>query len=138
MKKYLEEVVRNQDRERHESIAEIKNNSLFVYNFIIEGDCYMNKQDIKNSGYINNSIGDNNNITLNHNAESLYDSAIKEIEVNIQGEDKKNAKDVVELIEGSIEKENPKLAQQLFNSLPTIVKSLPSVIQIGEKIASLF
>ena len=94
-------------------------------------------QDITNSGNFINSNGDGNNITLGVEDNSIYKLAVKEIIENVQGTDQEDAKDVIESIEDAMNKEKPRLAQRLLNSLPDVAKTLPAIVQIGQTIANL-
>ncbi|EGO2586791.1 hypothetical protein IHC39_002765 [Enterococcus faecalis] len=94
-------------------------------------------QDITNSGNFINSNGDGNNVTLSVEDNSIYKLAVKEIIENVQGTDQEDAKDVIESIEDAMNKEKPRLAQRLHNSLPDVAKTLPAIVQIGQAIANL-
>lgn len=94
------------------------------------------KQDIKNTGNMNNSIGNNNNMEINNQIESfnLAKKAVEDLH-DVSLEEKTDALDMIETAEQSFKEGLFEKSLRFLDKIPAVAKSLPAIVNVVTLVA---
>ncbi|MGF2144027.1 hypothetical protein ACQUEF_01605 [Vagococcus fluvialis] len=89
------------------------------------------KQDIKNTGNMNNSIGNNNKLEINSQTETfnLAKKAVEDLQ-DVSLEEKTDALDMIETAEQSFKDGLFEKALRFLDKIPAVAKSLPAIVNL--------